>query len=388
MPASICPSVRRGVLLFVMLMLPLTSFAKPCQDWPLWQTFSSRLIQSDGRVLADESEQRYSTSEGQAYALFFSLVADDRDTFDRIRVWTRDNLAAGDFAARLPAWQWGKRADGSWGVVDQNSASDADVWLAYTLLEAGRLWNEPRYTAQGKLMLTNIRIHEIRDLNGAGEMLMPAPLGFDLEAGGARLNPSYLPLQLFRAFSRVEPSGPWNRIINNSLKFLKSSSTNGFVADWVAYVPSKGYSSDPVSGWKGSHDAIRVYMWWGMLYAKDPVAMRLKKAISGMNRLIPKRAIIPPLNVDINSAEISGVSPLGFSAALLPYFSAMGNKEALRLQHERLLANQEKAEMAANPRYYDQVLSLFGLGWIEHRFSFSSQGQLVVPWKQSCSAEI
>lgn len=138
--AAISQSVGCGMVLLCLVM-PLSAAAQTCADWPLWQAFNTRFIQQDGRVLADESAQRYSTSEGQAYALFFSLVANDRVTFERIRVWTYDNLAAGDLSARLPAWQWGKRPDGVWGVVDDNSATDADTWLAYTLLEAGRLWN-------------------------------------------------------------------------------------------------------------------------------------------------------------------------------------------------------------------------------------------------------
>jgi endo-1,4-beta-D-glucanase Y len=182
MLGQICHMVRRGALI-LMAMMPLCVQAS--DDWPLWQAFNRDFIQADGRVLADESEQRYSTSEGQAYALFFALVANDRAVFDQLLLWTHKNLAGGDLGARLPAWQWGKRADGSWGVVDQNSASDADTWLAYTLLEAGRLWHEPRYRAQGNLMLANIRIHLIRDLPGIGAMLLPAGTGFDLDQGAA-----------------------------------------------------------------------------------------------------------------------------------------------------------------------------------------------------------
>ena len=80
-------------LLLVCLLLPIQAYAAPCADWPMWRTFEQRFIQADGRVLADESERHYSTSEGQAYALFFSLVANDRTAFERILVWTRDNLA-------------------------------------------------------------------------------------------------------------------------------------------------------------------------------------------------------------------------------------------------------------------------------------------------------
>jgi endo-1,4-beta-D-glucanase Y len=381
MLGQICHMVCRGALILT-AMMPLCVQAS--DDWPLWQAFNRDFIQADGRVLADESEQRYSTSEGQAYALFFALVANDRAVFDQLLLWTHKNLAGGDLGARLPAWQWGKRADGSWGVVDQNSASDADTWLAYTLLEAGRLWHEPRYRAQGNLMLANIRIHLIRDLPGIGAMLLPAGTGFDLDQGGSRLNPSYFPVQLLRAYSNSDPSGPWPVVIDNNLKLLKAASTKGFVPDWVAYVPGRGYQLDPKSGAIGAHDAIRVYLWWGMLSRQDPMSPRLKKVIYGMNQLIPKHEVSPPLAVDAQTGATSGVSPASFSAALLPYFARMGNSSAQRLQSDRLIARRDAATGALigeAPRYYDQVLTLFGQGWMGRRFGFSSQGQLVVQWK-------
>jgi endoglucanase len=35
--------------------------------------------------------------------------------------------------------------DKNWAVIDTNSASDADIWIAWSLLEAGRLWKHPDY---------------------------------------------------------------------------------------------------------------------------------------------------------------------------------------------------------------------------------------------------
>ena len=94
------------------------------------------------------ADQR-TVSEGQAYAMMFALVANDRGTFDRVLAWTTNNLARGDLSQHLPAWLWGKHKDESkgYGVLDPNAATDADVWMAYALLEASRLWSEPRYLA-------------------------------------------------------------------------------------------------------------------------------------------------------------------------------------------------------------------------------------------------
>ncbi|OIO82399.1 MAG: endo-1,4-D-glucanase [Gallionellaceae bacterium CG1_02_56_997] len=370
-----------------LIVMPIVAQSAPCGDWPLWREFGNHFIQPDGRVLADEGEHRYSTSEGQSYALFFALTANDRSAFERILSWTQDNLAGGDLGARLPAWQWGKKPDGTWGVADANSAADADIWLAYTLLEAGRLWDEPRYTAQARLLMANIRIHLIREISGIGMVLLPAETGFEL-AGGVRLNPSYYPVHLLRALAKADTSVPWLKVLANAQATMKAVSGKGFVPDWVAYQPGVGFMPDKPSGSIGQHDAIRVYLWWGMLSRQDALFASLKSMLVGMDRLIPRELTSPPLAVDTQTGQVSGISPVGFSAALLPYFTATGNKVALRLQRERLIAQTDTNTgvlIGQDKRYYDQVLALFGLGFTEQRFSFSSRGQLVTSWKSSCS---
>ena len=133
---------RRGKRFLLIVALFMFSMAGGCKDgpWRLWNSYANRFVDpSSGRVFDPRGDQQ-TTSEGQAYALFFALVDNDRPTFDRVLAWTQGNLAGGDLATHLPAWLWGKNQDGQWTVLDANSASDADTWMAYTLLEAGRLW--------------------------------------------------------------------------------------------------------------------------------------------------------------------------------------------------------------------------------------------------------
>ena len=78
--------------------------------------------------------------------------------------------------------------------------------IAYSLLEAGRLWNEPSYTQLGQHLLWRISAQTLRKLPGLGIMLLPADYGFD-DARGWRLNPSYLPPQLLDRFALVDPCG-------------------------------------------------------------------------------------------------------------------------------------------------------------------------------------
>ena len=175
--------------------------AATCDDWPAYKAFVSRFVQQDGRVVDFSTPTQQTTSEGQSYGMFFALVANDRATFERLLRWTRANLSAGRFDgddAKLPSWQWGRKPDGSYGVIDPNSAADSDLWIAYDLFEAGRLWHEPAYTKLAYALVTQIEKQEVADLRGLGPMLLPGPQGFR-NGSTTRLNPSYLPLPLIRA---------------------------------------------------------------------------------------------------------------------------------------------------------------------------------------------
>lgn len=134
-------SVRWVVM--AMLVMAAMNVRAAC-SWPAWDHFKQAYISDGGRVIDPSDSRKITTSEGQSYALFFALAANDRAMFDKVLRWTEDNLAEGSLNKQLPAWLWGKKADNGWEVLDTNSASDADIWIAWSLLEAGRLWKEDR----------------------------------------------------------------------------------------------------------------------------------------------------------------------------------------------------------------------------------------------------
>ncbi len=329
--------------------------------WPHWQRYLETFVSHDGRVI----DQDRTTSEGQAYALFFALVANDRALFAHLLDWTADNLAHGDLAHRLPAWSWGQRRDGSWGTLDENSASDADLWLAYDLLEAGRLWSEPRYDALARRLLATIAAREVKDLDGLGPMLLPGAEGFTT-GREVRLNPSYQPPQLLKRFSAAHLPGPWSGILASAEKMLR---TIGTVApDWVLYAPQRGFAPDAKTGATGSYDGIRVYLWYGM-----------EPGDSGP-RTLPAKLDALPERIDARTQQKSGTAPIGFYGALLPGADAPGR----RLIEERLAAADRGGLYGEPPRYYDQNLILFGRGFVEGRFRFTPDGALAPAWEKQC----
>lgn len=345
--------------------------------WPAWDTFKAQFVNEGGRVISDDGEGGKTYSEGQAYALFFALVANDRVAFDKLLRWTENNLCDGDMTARLAAWLWGRRPDGTWGVIDSNAATDADLWIAYALGEAGRLWNERSYRALSALLAARVLREATADIPGLGLTLMPAPTGFVQSNGRWRLNPSYMPMHLMHWLAAGEADPQWKLLVESSLKVIRGSSPKGFTPDWTVYDAKRGFlvDTDGKEKGQGTYNAIRVYLWAGMMHADAPGRRALLDTLAPMARYVRDQGY-PPESIDILTAQASGPAPSGFSAAMLPFLRAAGDDKALQSQRMRL-----EARPLRPTAYYEQVLALFGQGAFDGQYRFTAAGQLIARWK-------
>jgi len=367
-----------GVLCAAALLATTAQAAgEACGPWPEWQAFSRLYVSDDGRVVDASTPEAITVSEGQAYALTFALVANDPASFAKILRWTADNLSAGDPAHVLPAWRWGRAADGRWTVLDRNSAADADLWMSYTLGEAGRLWHNGEYTAQSRAMTALIEREEVALVPGLGATLLPGPRGF-VSRETWRLNASYVPIQLLRPLARSGDATLWKALLESSSRVIAASAPRGYAADWVLYREGSGFSPDPSTHAAGSYNAIRVYLWAGMLSRDDPEAPRLARLLEPMAAAAARDAI--PESIDTTTLQTQGHAPPGFLAALLPLLVHLGLEDAAESSAKRVRAEA----LRDNRHYYSDVLSLFGLGWLEGRMRFDARGNLRPPWNGSC----
>ena len=344
--------------------------------WEQWQAYADHFVQADGRVVDITAGSR-STSEGQAYSLFFALVANDRPRFDRILKWTRDNLCGGDFATQLPAWLWGQKPDGSWGVIDPNAAADADLWLAYTLLQAGRIWQEPRLAENGRVLLWQIKAREVATMGVSGKLMLPAPSGFALEGQRWKLNPSYYPRFQFQGLATEDPAGPWLELWQNYERLLPQIAPRGLVPDWFLLDAEGRVHADVAAPNLGSYDAIRSYLWAGLSVAMDADGLQ---RYAGFRQAIAAQRT-PPEKIDVETALASGNHPIGFSAAVLPWLKGLGEDVAVENQVRELQGQRHGGLLGQPPHYYDQVLALFGEGWISRRYRFEGDGRVTLRWE-------
>ena len=74
--------------------------------WTLWDSYQTRFIDGQGRVIDHTSGDR-TTSEGQAYAMFFALVNNDRATLRPAAAVDPGEHGRRQHGEPLPGWLWG-----------------------------------------------------------------------------------------------------------------------------------------------------------------------------------------------------------------------------------------------------------------------------------------
>ena len=348
--------------------------AQSC-DW--WASYAKQFIQQDGRVV-EYSQKNRTTSEAQAYALFFALVANDKRKFEAILKWTENNLAKGDLSKNLPSWLWGKNEKGQWGVNDVNPASDADLWLAYTLIQAGRLWHVAKFKSLGEAVLGNVEQYETVKIPAVGSVLLATTKNTLANDLVWRLNLSYTPVQLLRFFSIYKPTGPWASMLDSTEKMVARYSVKGLIPDWIMYERNKErlYLDDSSMM---SYDAIRVYLWAGMLDGDEPLRSNIVPHLSGITKYLENGGHIPA-EVNLLTRRAARSFPVGFAAAVLPLLKSENFSSAYQEESKWLKSKMKKCLLGITPLYYNNSLAMFSYGWEAGAFSFGLAGELQVPW--------
>ncbi|MCL9773969.1 cellulose synthase complex periplasmic endoglucanase BcsZ [Vibrio methylphosphonaticus] len=361
----------------ITILLCMASFSLAwAQDKTTWQQFKDVYIIDNGRVVDGSDARRITTSEGQSYALFFALIENDRKTFDEVYEWTRNHLAEGDLTARLPAWLWGT-SENRQTILDSNSASDSDLWIAYTLIEAGRLWQSDYYQNVGHLLALRILAEETISLTPGHRQLVPGKQGF-ISNSVVKLNPSYVPLPLLAKFVHSSRDKRWHELWSGSMQLLLQTQHKGLSPDWVLYDGSQYYYDNQTTS-EGSYNAIRTYLWAGMM----PVGMDNQTVILESLKPLAKQINTDkqvPLMTFANEGLTEGIAPIGFKAAMLPFLAANGDDDLAATFYSDTLA---QLITDRDDEYYNNVLAMFGTAWYLEKFRFSPKGELMLPWAEN-----
>ncbi len=351
------------------------SSADSCKCWPLWEEFKVEHIEDSGRVRDFSESGERSISEAQAYTLFFALVADDKKTFERVLRWSDIQLANASLGDQLMSWWWSPAGQGVDGkIADANAATDADLWLAFSLIEAGRIWKVPAWESLGwKVSRTILAQAGVESIPGLGAMIKPGLWGFEEVDGRWRLNPSYFPPFLMQ---RLFSKSPDSRYHTNALKLVfEPLDTFGRAMDWV-YWNSRKKVWQLESGW-GSYDAIRVYLWLAMSStkvrakgcekSKDWLALTQRQS-AWQDQWRPSKGVA---DVEPQPTRIYEAGP-GFTATAWALAKACNFQVETAAIESRFVQQMLDVDLG----YYQKALLLFATGWLEGRFRFDEVGKL------------
>ena len=197
-----------------------------------WKAYRERFILPEGR-LVDFDSGGVSHSEGQGYGMLLAVMADDRETFDRLWRWTALNL----FVRKdnLAAWRWNPGDEPH--IRDTNNATDGDLLIAWALARAARVWRSPEYRAAARRI--SLAVAKLIDASQPATPLLP-PASFGFSRGqmpdGPVINLSYLVFPAFDELKSVAPEVDWTGLLKGSAALVEKSrfGPENLPADWVS----------------------------------------------------------------------------------------------------------------------------------------------------------
>lgn len=192
-----------------------------------WAFYKGRFL-VDGRHVVSNTYGGTIT-EGQSYALMKAVWMNDRDTFDKVWLWTRTRMARPH--DHLLGWRWDEKK----GLIETENATDADQDIAYALLLAGEKWQNPGYTEQAVAMIQDLWRLNVTKVGGQYYLVPGTWEAFRQEY--LTIDPSYFAPYVYRKFAKYDPKHPWNQLadgIYDTLDACTSLTEPGLPPNWCA----------------------------------------------------------------------------------------------------------------------------------------------------------
>jgi endoglucanase len=211
------------------------------------------------RVAYNDSE---TVSEGIGYGMLLTVAHGDRAEFDGLWAYYKQHSSGG-----VMGW----KVSGCDSVVDGNSASDADLDAAMSLIQASCKWGGG-YLTEAQTLIAAIKAKET--IEGGENFLKPASSGLDSCQNVSYGSPAY-----YRAFAKKKPDQAafWNKLASDAYPQLSraDNDSTGLVPNWSDMSGGAGCGGKP-DGDRYGYDAARTpwriatdYVWNGTPAAKE-----------------------------------------------------------------------------------------------------------------------
>ncbi len=312
--------------------------------------FLTRYVTSDGRVIRYDQGGDI-VSEGQAYGMLLAEVAERPALARTIWSWTRAHLGRSD---GLFAWH----ANGGGQIEDSQSATDADVLIAYSLLRY-RGTDQAALHAQGWRVADAVLANESVTLADGAPLLVAGP--WAKSTSPPTVDPSYLMPGVFDALARLTGDGRWKLAAAAAIATVSSVTDGGrrLPPDWARLsggrlvpIPAPGGSA----GVQYGLDAARLPLWFAT--ACDAGARGL--AASWWRNLLGSGDRSGPLALGLSGNTINGESaPLTLLAGAAAATAAGDDGAA------RDLRSQAASLAARSPTYYGDAWAALGPALLE-----------------------
>jgi endoglucanase len=335
----------------------------------IWVSYQNKEIQSDGRTM-DKSLNYLTTSEGQSYSLLRAVWMDDKEVFDRVLEWTKNNLQKRE-DDNLFAWKWGRIDHGVWGILEDlgglNTATDADVDIALALILAHKRWNQEHYILEARRILNDIWEVEVLEINGR-PYLLAGNWAKDDEI--PTLNPSYFPFAAYPIFADVNPENDWMAVKETSYEVLERT-TVLLPPDWVGIDRDSGELLSRVPEGKitdFSDEAFRTIWRVGLdwKWHQDPRAKAYLERLSFLRDEWLDRGLVyrgytaqgEPLYEEESLATYGGI---------LPYFVVVEPEIAKEVYFTKLVDafDPDYMDFGDDVGYYSKNWAWFGMAFYE-----------------------
>jgi endoglucanase len=340
-----------------------------------WQAYKQQFIQADGRVIDREADDR-TVSEGQAYAMLRAVLIDDPETFAQTLGWAEQNLQRktpdGQISDSLWAWKWGQDANGNWGTLDPNFASDADLDAITALILAARRWNRPDYLTLAQTKLEDLwNLSTMRVPATSQRYFLPGPAESFVQPDRLILNPSYLAPYAFRLFAQVD-SRDWLSLVNSSYQVLNEAaalSPQGLPGDWVVLNLGtrqlEATLADETEPSIYGFDAYRV--WWrvaidAVWFEEAQAKSFLQAHLQSLRSQWQSEQNIPA-QINLQGEAIVPYESTAQYGMLYAAFSLIDPAVAAEIHQQKLLPTYRRGIWDSNDAYYTQNLCWFGLAF-------------------------
>jgi endoglucanase len=269
---------------------------------PAAHAFLARYVTADGQVIRHDQGGDI-VSEGQAYGMLIAELTADSATAQRIWSWTKQHLQRPDGLLSFHA-----NADGS--VLDPQSASDADILIAFALLR----YNGPDASslhADGNQVASAVLAHETTQLPDGTPVVVAGPWAV---GAGSTVDVSYWMPGVDDKLAVLTGDQRWSRASSGAIRLLQQLTDNGkrLPPDWaqlqggeITAIPAPGGSAPVQYGldaervpiWLATScttDAVKLAAdWWTILSVGDratAIALTLDGAVTN-----PSQNPLPPI---------------------------------------------------------------------------------------------